>query len=127
MNFPTSPTVGDLYTLGSKTWVWNGSAWDLQTGAASFDSLTPSQAGNAGKFLTTDGSASSWASVDALPSQATNSGKYLTTDGTNAAWGSLPTYLPVIDRSGSAVNISVANGYLPVVNRSGSTIQITIA
>jgi len=39
----------------------------------------------------------------------------------------LPTYLPVIDRSGSAVNISVANGYLPVTNRAGSTIQITIA
>jgi hypothetical protein len=39
----------------------------------------------------------------------------------------LPTYLPIINRSGSAVNISVANGYLPVLNRSGSTIQITIA
>jgi hypothetical protein len=39
----------------------------------------------------------------------------------------LPTYLPVIDRSGSAVNISVANGYVPVTNRAGSTIQITIA
>jgi hypothetical protein len=39
----------------------------------------------------------------------------------------LPSYLPVINFSGSAVNISVANGYLPVTNRSGSTIQITIA
>lgn len=39
----------------------------------------------------------------------------------------LPTYLPIINRSGSAVNISVANGYLPVTNRAGSTIQITIA
>jgi hypothetical protein len=33
MNFPTSPTTGDTYTLGSKTWVWNGSAWDLQSAA----------------------------------------------------------------------------------------------
>ena len=33
MNFPTSPTVGQTYTLGSKTWVWNGSAWDLQSAA----------------------------------------------------------------------------------------------
>ena len=39
----------------------------------------------------------------------------------------LPTYLPIINFSGSAVNISVANGFLPVTNRAGSTIQITIA
>lgn len=35
MNFPTSPTTGDTYTLGSKTWVWNGAAWDLQSVAPS--------------------------------------------------------------------------------------------
>jgi len=33
MNFPSSPTVGQTYALGSKTWVWNGSAWDLQSAA----------------------------------------------------------------------------------------------
>ncbi len=38
MNFPTSPTTGQTYTLGSKTWVWNGSAWDLQS--ASPNNLT---------------------------------------------------------------------------------------
>jgi len=38
MNFPTSPTLGQTYTLGSKTWVWNGSAWDLQS--ASPNNLT---------------------------------------------------------------------------------------
>jgi len=50
-------------------------------------------------------------------------------DSASSLWKNetLPTYLPVIDRSGSAVNISVANGYLPVTNRAGSTIQITIA
>lgn len=63
MNFPTSPTVGDLYTLGSKTWVWNGSAWDLQFASATFNSLAPSQTGNSGKFLTTDGTDTSWATV----------------------------------------------------------------
>jgi hypothetical protein len=35
MNFPSSPTVGQTYTLGSKTWVWNGSAWDLQSASPS--------------------------------------------------------------------------------------------
>lgn len=27
LNFPTSPTVGQIYTIGSNSWVWTGSAW----------------------------------------------------------------------------------------------------
>lgn len=46
----------------------------------------PSQTGNAGKYLTTDGSTASWAIVDLLPSQAGNSGKFLTTNGSVASW-----------------------------------------
>jgi len=41
--------------------------------------------------LTTDGSVTSWAAVDALPSQTGNSGKYLTTDGTDPSWAELDT------------------------------------
>lgn len=33
MNFPNSPALNDTYTLGSKTWKWNGVAWDLQSTA----------------------------------------------------------------------------------------------
>jgi len=32
INFPNSPLIGDTYTLGSKTWVWNGAAWDVEGG-----------------------------------------------------------------------------------------------
>jgi hypothetical protein len=46
----------------------------------------PSQSGNSGKFLTTNGSAVSWATVDTLPSQTSQSGKFLTTNGTTASW-----------------------------------------
>ena len=53
--------------------------------------IVPSQTGNAGKYLTTDGTVSSWASVDALPSQTGNAGKYLTTNGTTASWASIVT------------------------------------
>jgi len=28
--FPSSPTANQTYTVGSKTWIWNGYAWDLQ-------------------------------------------------------------------------------------------------
>lgn len=51
----------------------------------------PSQAGNSGKFLTTDGTNASWATVDALPAQSGQSGKFLTTNGTDASWANLPT------------------------------------
>ena len=51
----------------------------------------PSQAGNTGKFLTTNGTAESWGTVTqySLPSQTGNTGKILTTDGTVESWSSL--------------------------------------
>ena len=55
------------------------------------DSL-PDQAGNSGKFLTTNGTEASWATIevgDALPTQTGQSGKYLTTNGSSASWNSV--------------------------------------
>jgi hypothetical protein len=57
----------------------------------SIDYVVPSQAGNSGKFLTTNGTVSSWGAVDALPSQTGNAGKYLTTNGTAATWSTIVT------------------------------------
>jgi hypothetical protein len=51
----------------------------------------PSQTGNTGKYLTTNGTAASWSTVNSLPSQASNAGKYLTTDGTTASWSAITT------------------------------------
>jgi hypothetical protein len=53
--------------------------------------VVPSQASQSGKYLTTNGSVASWATVDALPSQTGNSGKYLTTNGTTASWATITT------------------------------------
>ena len=53
--------------------------------------VVPSQTGNNGKYLTTNGSAASWGAVDALPSQTSNAGKYLTTNGTAASWAAIVT------------------------------------
>jgi len=53
--------------------------------------IIPSQGSNSGKFLTTNGSAASWATVDALPSQTNNSGKFLTSNGSAASWAVLNT------------------------------------
>jgi sugar lactone lactonase YvrE len=34
LNFPNSPSLNDTYTFGTKTWVWNGAAWQLQSSGA---------------------------------------------------------------------------------------------
>ena len=67
----------------------------------------PSQTGQSGKYLTTNGTDMNWASVDALPSQTGHSGEFLTTDGTGASWGSP-------DLSGKA-NIDLSNCTKPYV------------
>lgn len=50
----------------------------------SFSVALPGQAGNAGKYVTTDGSTASWAEV--YPSQTGNAGKVLSTNGTTTSW-----------------------------------------
>lgn len=41
LNFPSNPTVGQTYSIGSKTWFWTGKAWAVQrtsvTGASAYD------------------------------------------------------------------------------------------
>ena len=78
LNVAANTLPGNSIVDGSIT------ATQLASGAA-----VPTQTGQSGKFLTTNGTSASWAIVDALPSQATNSGKYLTTDGTTASWGTV--------------------------------------
>ena len=51
----------------------------------------PSQSGNNGKFLTTNGTSATWSALPpTLPTQTGSGGKFLTTDGTTASWATLP-------------------------------------
>jgi hypothetical protein len=59
-------------------------------------SALPTQTGNTGKYLKTDGSVPSWETVEALPSQSGNAGKYLTTNGSSASWSSVSASGPVV-------------------------------
>ena len=91
--------------------------WD---DAYTFTAAFPSQTSQSGKYLTTDGSTLSWATVDALPSQTGNSGKYLTTDGTTASWavvsggqylGSAATKAIMYNAQSIAENITISGSY----------------
>jgi hypothetical protein len=34
LNFPANPDLNDTYSFGTKTWIWNGDAWQLQNQGA---------------------------------------------------------------------------------------------
>jgi len=74
---PTAPTAAN----GTSTTQLATCAFVV---TAAFNSALPGQAGNAGKFVTTDGVTASWATV--LPAQTGNAGKFITTDGSTASW-----------------------------------------
>ena len=31
LDFPSTPSIGQTYTVGNSTWVWNGTQWTSQT------------------------------------------------------------------------------------------------
>lgn len=63
--------------------------------------VLPSQTGHSGKFLTTNGTAASWAVTPSdVASQTGNSGKILSTNGTSTSWIAVPT--EVASQSGQA-------------------------
>jgi hypothetical protein len=80
------------YDANLVTYATNGNtAYGWGDHASAGYATYPSQTGNSGKYLTTDGSVTSWAAVDALPDQTGQSGNYLTTDGSTASWAALDT------------------------------------
>jgi hypothetical protein len=40
LNFPSNPNVGDTFTIGTRTWVWNGYGWQIQSAITSLDPFT---------------------------------------------------------------------------------------
>lgn len=72
----------------------------------------PSQSGQSGKYLTTNGTSVSWGVVDALPDQTSQSGKFLTTNGTTASWAAGPKFLTFTNVTASTwVSDSTYTGY----------------
>jgi hypothetical protein len=112
MNFPISPTLNQTYTLGTKTWVWNGSAWDLQVVSATFNSIAPSQTGNSGKFLTTDGTDSSWATIVTGGGPITQNADVITTNQTIASGSNGLSVGPMTINTGVTVTVATGQTYV---------------
>jgi hypothetical protein len=85
----TYATQTDLATTNSNLATTNSNLALTDIEVATKQDALPSQTGNNGKYLGTDGSVLSWNTVDALPTQTGNNGKYLTTNGTVASWATL--------------------------------------
>jgi len=57
LSFPANPNTGAVYTFGTKTWVWTGLAWQLQTAGAINNVPIGNAIPNTGAFSTLSGAA----------------------------------------------------------------------
>ena len=39
LNFPISPQINDIYVFGDRSWVFNGTAWDIITTFSAFTGI----------------------------------------------------------------------------------------
>lgn len=76
-----SATTGVTQPLGTSTTQLATTAF---VSNVAFSTALPAQTGNAGKFVTTNGTTAFWASP--FPTQTGNAGAFLATDGTNVSW-----------------------------------------
>ena len=121
-NKPTIPTTTDSVTSGSTAALTSGGAY---TALSNKQDTLPSQSGNNGKFLGTDGTNLSWQTVDALPSQTGQSGKFLTTNGTTASWaevqggGSSNTIYTFTNNTGTTLDTQITLDEFYMVYKNG--------
>lgn len=101
------PSINSITLSGNQAGSDLGLVDEADLEEIDINNLVPSQSGNSGKYLTTNGSAVSWGTVNALPSQTGQSGKFLTTDGSTASWETVDA-LP--DQTGQNGKFLTTNG-----------------
>ena len=87
IDFPNSPATNDTYTVGSRTWTWTGSIWELKANSVGNGSVgTTELADNA---VTTAKIAAGAVTAAKLASTAVTAGTYTTANITVDAQGRL--------------------------------------
>jgi len=116
LNFPTSPSLNDTYSFGTKTWVWNGDAWQLQSSGAinniPIGNVTPST----GAFTT-------------LSATGNITGNYFIGNGSQLTGISSDTVggtFNVVTRSG-LLAITVTSGFFSVTTRSSGALKVAVS
>ena len=113
MNFPSSPTLNQTYTLGTKTWVWNGSAWDLQINSLTYTPLASATSSDGSIVVTQTGD-----NIDLVVSEASPASTLLAA--VRNTTGATLT-------KGTAVYISGATGQRSTVSKALATGDATSA
>ena len=48
LDFPTSPALNEIYTFGGRSWIWNGTAWDVYSASPAGNTGATGPQGNTG-------------------------------------------------------------------------------
>lgn len=139
MNFPSNPTLNQLYTFGSKTWKWNGVAWELLIASINADTLGGNDASYflaasaytaadiRTKLLTVDGVGSG---IDADLLDGQQGSYYLAASSYSAA--DVLAKLLTVDGASSAIDADLLDGqhgshYLAFANMTGTASNAQLA
>lgn len=107
LDFPTSPSVGQIYQLDNRSWQWNGAAWKLLATSSINNTPIGNSAANTGSFTTV-----------AASSTLTANGN-ITTQGYFLGDGGLLSNIFIAEISNGTSNVKVVS--------SNSNIAVSVA
>ena len=129
-NYNTHLANGNIHVTSAQKGVWDAkqealvSGTNIKTvngnsllGSGNVDTF-PSQTGNNGKFLSTNGTTVSWESVDAFPVQTGNAGKVLKTNGSTVSWD-------VIGNSGDVIPFGTSTSAADATQKNVTISSVT--
>ena len=120
--------VGALYfnSVLSAMYVWTGTVWSVMATSGDIESVTAGTGLTGGGASGAVTVALDTTSIYVVPPQATHSGKYLTTDGSTTSWGAVAGYsAPTLGTTvvTSGVTITTISGLTDIVLNGAGSVQ----